>query len=528
MNATRDGFGPRLGLGVGIDLPWKGPYGIVDGRVAPRTRRFLERYAARFSYLFVSWQPRDRATPRAEDYFDVFDALFDGLPYAARALHQTALNLASPTYDRRSIIALTNGLVERYGLRWVNEDLGLWSVRGRPLPYPQPPPLTKEGVACCTAICREVDARLAVPLVVEFPGFEIPVPWLHGTLDAFDVFREIVVGADVHCNLDTGHLLTWRWLAGHRGEALLDGLDRLPLDRCIEIHCAGTVATADRLIDAHHGVLLEAQLELATRLMARCPNLRVVTYEDPRFDDAGVLPPAMAASLDALEARTQAWISAASPVPGARTPPLSLGESPLADSSLADSPLGDSPVSDAAWEHDLWSRFCGDDDLGHRLRAPLLTHEARGCGRLETMYRASIAAALARTSGITLDDLMREFFASPWAAAWSGFPWAIPGRCLEDAFGSFLAPRSVEHDTACARALVVHPDPPFTIPDAFVRAPEGWFALGGDDELVLYAALRGRLVTGPITPDVRDILRGTAVAPDDAVLGQLVALGLRC
>lgn len=514
MTGGRRELGPRLGLGVGLDLPWSGPYGFVDGRIAPRTRRFLERHADRFAYMFASWQPRDRSVPRAADYFAAFDDLFAGLPYRDKALHPTALNLASPTYDRTAIIDLVNALVERYGLRWVNEDLGLWSVLGRPLPYPQPPPLTARGIACCTAICRDVDARLAAPLVVEFPGFEVTRPpqratWLHGTLDAYDVFREIVEGAGVHCNLDTGHLLTWRWLAGHRGDALLDGLDRLPLDRCIEIHCAGTVATADGIVDAHHGVLLDMQLELARRLMARCPALRVVTYEDPRFDDDGVLPPELAASLDALDACVRAWLADAPP------------PADVARGSASPAPT---EVADAPWEIELWSRFADDDAFGEHLRAPLPTRDARGCGRLETIYRDAVGRALATRSDV--DAILRDFFASPSAAEWSEVPWSNPGRCLEDAFGRFLAPGSDEHLTACARALAVHPDPPFTAPDGFVRAPGGWFALGGDDGTTLFAALHGRLVTGPITTDIRDALRGTAVVHDAAVHDRLVALGL--
>lgn len=514
MNAAGDPFGARLGLGVGIDLPWKGPYGFVDGRVAPRTRRFLDRYADGFAYLFVSWQARDRGRPRAADYFDAFDALFDGLRYPARALHQTALDLASPSYDRGPILELTNRLAERYGFRWVNEDLGLWSALGRPLPYPQPPPLTSQGIDCCTESCASAAAGLDVPLVVEFPGFEVPIPWIHGDLDAYDVFDAIVRGADVHCNLDTGHLLTWRWLAGYRGEDLLGDLDRLPLDRCVEIHCAGAVALDDRLIDAHHGVLLDLQLELAERLMARCGALRVVTYEDPRFDDDGVLPGPMAASVDALRNHVDAWLARVDPPPA--TPTRALLE--LRHATIAADP--------APWERDLADRFLVDDELGRRLRTQLVDRETRGCGRLASMYPQAIARALAARDESTIDGLLRDFLCSADGRAWSEYAWAIGGRCIEDAFGRFVAADGHEHRMACARALTVDPDPPFVVPDGFSRAPGGWFALGGDDDLVLYAAVRGRMVTGPITRDIRDLLRGSVTETEPQVQAQLVALGL--
>jgi hypothetical protein len=40
-------------------------------------------------------------------------------------------------------------------------------------------------------------------------------------------------------------------------------------------------------------------------LLPLCPNLRVVTYEDPRFDDQGVLLPETTASFDRLAAMIQ-------------------------------------------------------------------------------------------------------------------------------------------------------------------------------------------------------------------------------
>lgn len=509
----------RLGLGVGLDLPWKGPYGIVGNRVSTRTLAFLRRYAERFHYLFVSWQPPHRGTPRLEDVVEPLDDLFANVEFGVRALHQTALNLAGSSYARAAIITLTNQLAARYGFSWVNEDLGSWSVRGRPLPYPQPPPMTDEGIAWCARTCADVARELDVPLVVEFPGFETPAPWLHGDLDAYDVFRRVVDGANVQCNLDTGHLLTWRYLAGHRGEALLGDLDRLPLDRCLEIHCAGTVLSRDRIVDAHHGVLLDLQLELASRLMACCPNLRVVTWEDPRFDRNGVLPPALLASLDALDTRTRAWM-AAPPAPGRV---MTIGAPELgAARETADA---------TAWEAELDHEFVARTDFGRRCRAQVLSRSGLGVGRIVDVYPEAIAAWCGTHGGPDdpVDALLIAFLDSASGRAWSDFAWAVPGLCIEDAFGRFVAPGSAEHLGACARVLAVHREPPFEIPAAFCRAPRGWFAIGGrePEPLVLYAAIDGKLITGPITPLIRDLLLGGArPAESDVARHRLVELGL--
>ncbi len=507
----------RLGLGVGLDLPWRGPYGIAGDRVCERTVRFLQRYARDFAYQFVSWQPPHKGTPDAADVFPILDDLFGRVPAVPRALHQTALNLAGTAYDRRAFVALTNALIERYDLLWVNEDLGLWSVAGLPLPYPQPPPLSEAGVQRCARTCAEVDRALIAPLVVEFPGFEVPAPWIHGPLDAYDAFRSIVEEADVLCNLDTGHLLTWRWLQGHRGEQLLGDLDRLPLDRCVEIHCAGATKHGDRLIDAHHGVLLDLQLALVERLMQRCPSLRVITYEDPRFDEDGVLPAPAEASLAALRRLTDAWVREETEGPGVAPAPIRSPRVPTPERRAA--------RPDSPWERELHAAFLADDGFGRRCRRQLITRPTRGLGAVTGLYPEAVAAWRdVHPEDTDLDALLGAFLRSDPGRSLSEFAWATPGRCIEDAFGAFLAPGSAEHRTACAKILLLHPDPPFDPPEGFVRVPEGWWAIGAGPHL--YAAIAGKLVCGPITDRIVSLLRGERPPGCDPVLASLQRMGL--
>ncbi len=305
---------PGVRLGVGLDLPWGEPIGFdldpTRGEVvADGVIRFLAAHAGRFSQLFVSWQPRGRNRLDAREYFAAFDDLFARAPpFPVRALHQTALNLgALEPYDRGPIVALTNALAERHGLAWVNEDLGLWSIHGHRLPYPLPPYLTEAGLRAAVRNTDEVQRALVVPLLVEFPGFSDGTSLCLGTLHAYDLFRRVVEDTGSPATLDTGHLLSYQWLRGRRGEALYSELERLPLAHCCEIHLSGCALVDGRFVDDHHGVLLAEQLELLARLVPACPNLRTITYEDPRFDAAGVLLPETAGSLERLTALVNGW-----------------------------------------------------------------------------------------------------------------------------------------------------------------------------------------------------------------------------
>ncbi len=304
----------RLGLGVGLDLPWGAAAGFhhdPGGKdaVAERVVRFLNAHAGAFSHLFVSWQPKNRNRLDAREYFDAYDDLFARVPaYGVRALHQTALNLgAIERYDREPIIELTNALIERHGLSWVNEDLGLWSLHGRPLPYPLPPYLTPSGLVAARKNVAEAQARLEAPLLLEFPGFSHDESLVIGDLHAYDFFREVVEATGTCATLDVGHLLSYQWLRGRRGAELYQELERLPTRHCFEIHLSGCAIEGARFMDYHHGILLDEQLELLSRMLPLCPNLRAVTYEDPRFDPSGELLPAARPGFERLRAQVARW-----------------------------------------------------------------------------------------------------------------------------------------------------------------------------------------------------------------------------
>jgi len=305
----------RLAVGVGLDLTWGGPVGFrrdpTRGDTAsPRLARFVETQGAELSHLFVSWQPRGRGELCATDYYAAWDDLFARVTTSVRALHHTALNLGTmEPYDRRAIFALTNALVERYHFAWINEDLGLWSIGGKPLPYPMPPLFTDDGLRAAVRNVRECQAALAVPVVVEFPGFSERMSPTLGTWHAYDYLRALCDETGAPATLDVGHLLSYQWSRGRRGEALFDDLDRLPLEHAFELHLAGAGIVDGAFVDAHHGRLLAEQLELCARLLARCPNLRAVTFEDPILDECGELELASAHSLRALRDVTQEWVS---------------------------------------------------------------------------------------------------------------------------------------------------------------------------------------------------------------------------
>lgn len=307
----------RLGLGVGMDLPWGQRIGFQrdaahGDTVTEKVRNFLARHQSLFSYMFVAFQPKNRDWLRAEDYFRAYDTLFGAAPEIHhRALHHTVLNMATlERFDPAPVVTFTNALIERYRFSWVVEDLGLWSLHGKPLPYPLPPFLTEEGLRACIGNVRRWQESLDVPLCVEFPGFTEGATFCIGAMDAFDFFREVARETRSPVTIDIGHILSYQWLRGRTGERKTEELERLPLEHCFEFHLSGCQISGTKFRDLHHGILLDEQIELCEYLLPRCPNLRAITYEDPQYADDGMLVPKSTANFRRLRDVAAAWASA--------------------------------------------------------------------------------------------------------------------------------------------------------------------------------------------------------------------------
>lgn len=304
----------RVGLGIGLDLPWSEGIGFTRRSYGPdgltiKTSRFLERHAHFASALFIAFQPKNRGVLNISDYRDAYDEVFHVFG-AGKVLgfHQTMLNLGAPAgYDRSLVFRFTNDVIRRYKLTWVVEDLGLWSVAGKAVPFPLPPFMTADGLADCVRNVRQTQTALDVPFCIEFPGFTEGTNFHIGELDAFQYFRALALRTGSPVTIDIGHILSYQWLRGYSGARMYEGLENLPLDHCFEFHLSGCRILNGKFRDMHHGILLDEQIDLLCHLLPRTPNLRIVTFEDPRFSDEGVLIKQSIRNWERLVAIVQQW-----------------------------------------------------------------------------------------------------------------------------------------------------------------------------------------------------------------------------
>lgn len=317
MSSLFQQFDRKIGLGVGLDMTWGNNNGYVFNEqsqswgVAPATQKFFEEYADEFSYSFSSLQPMPGCGMSANQYLSAFRKFFDlSNRESLKSLHHTFLNLGTlETYCKRELFDFTNTLLDELNISWLNEDVGIWSIRGKSLPYPLPPILTKEGLAVTVKNVKEANSALIAPLLLEFPGFIEGSGFFIGKMNAYDFFYELINRTQNAMTLDTGHILGYQWLRGLRGDDLFVDLDRLPLDHVFEIHLSGCGIINDKFHDFHHGVLLDEQIALLEILLKKCLNLKAITYEDPKFKTDGSLLPAAKNNFDRMVSLTSNWKS---------------------------------------------------------------------------------------------------------------------------------------------------------------------------------------------------------------------------
>jgi uncharacterized protein (UPF0276 family) len=298
-----------LSLGVGLDTPWGSPRGFQSS-VGSALGHFLEKNGGDFETFFFSFQRRSYGALRSADYLQGFQDIYEQAKKFARTvnLHHTMLNLGSTLpYHREHIIEVTNELSDRIPFGWINEDVGIWFLEGKSIPYPLPPILTEESLRICKETVRHVMRELKTPLSIEFPGITDGASFQVGHLDLFEFFADLADGTQSLVTLDTGHLLGWEWMQGRRKDEMYRHLENFPFAQVVEIHMAGSESKDGAFIDRHHGILLDDQFEILDFLVPRCPNLKVVTYEDPKFDLQGNLILAAKPSFEKLKETVDQW-----------------------------------------------------------------------------------------------------------------------------------------------------------------------------------------------------------------------------
>jgi hypothetical protein len=268
---------------------------------------------------------------------------------------------------------------------------------------------------------------------------------------------------------------------------------------------------------------LDLQLRLLERLVESCPNLRAVTFEDPRLDGNGALDAGSRASWEKLRAITQRWSG-----PRVQASHAQTATQPPSEAELRD-PRHEERLAEAIYDVRTETAFGlapqARAAMADSVRDMVLARAHRGTGGLRQWFPRTLAAWLSRhPDDVDLIQLVTRFCASAVSRAWREALGAPLGLSLEEALYRFFdenavadaATREEELLGALMRGLAVCPRARFLLPPSVRVVPGGHAAVSRQS--ILHAAVDGRYLTGPITPAVAAVLRGDATAHDDPKL----------
>ena len=217
---------------------------------------------------------------------------WSGKPFVA---HGLAFSLGTPLPGdetrTEAWLARLRADHEAFRFEWLSDHLGYTVIDGLQAVLPLPLPFTPDAVAAVAARMR----RLAS--VVPTVAFENPVTYFAGSdpVGEPDFLNAIARAAPCSMVLDLHNV---HCQAANLGQDPADYVDRLDLDKVVELHVSGgRESEASWLpsrrvfrLDSHDGPVPEAVWSLLERVLPKCRNARGLLVErlNGTVDEAGL------------------------------------------------------------------------------------------------------------------------------------------------------------------------------------------------------------------------------------------------
>jgi uncharacterized protein len=200
---------------------------------------------------------------------------FVGLSSSHRLVaHGVGLSIGSFDHWDETYIHLLDELLERLDVQWHSEHLAYASVAGENVGTMFSLPRTEEALDLLCERVAELQRRYALPFLLEHVINLLPDPPGEYAPAAF--LNEIASRTGCGLLLDAYNLQCDAHNQGLDIEGFLNELDLTPVK---ELHLAGGSHDGGFQLDVHSRVTADSTLALGREIMARAPNLRMITYE---------------------------------------------------------------------------------------------------------------------------------------------------------------------------------------------------------------------------------------------------------
>jgi uncharacterized protein (UPF0276 family) len=254
---------PTLGVGLGFRQPF---------------RAELFRQRERVDFLEIIADHYLDPSPEQERELELLAAHFTLIPHGLNLSLGSAEGLDS-AYVRRLA-----RLVQRLRPPWWSEHLAFTRAGGREIGHLAPLPATREAVAVLARNMAEVRRWIEAPLILENITYTVALPGAE--LEEADFLAEVLEQADCGLLLDVMNLQA---NAVNHGYDPGRFLDRLPLDRVVQLHFAGGQWSDGRLVDSHSHPTPAEVWRLLETVVERAPVKGIILERDENIPPLGEL-----------------------------------------------------------------------------------------------------------------------------------------------------------------------------------------------------------------------------------------------
>jgi len=211
------------------------------------------------------------ATRLRPEVLEEFGPLAGTMHFAA---HGVGLSIGSYDHWNETYLGLLDELMSSVNLMWHSEHLACTTVDGQNLGTMLAMPRTEEALELVSGRVDQLQWRYGKEFLLEHVIRLLPEP--EADYADADFLNELVRRTGCSLILDAYNLECDEVNHGFDINGFLEGLD---MSAVREIHLAGGVKQNGFQLDIHSRLTEESTVGLARRIMARSPNLGLVTYE---------------------------------------------------------------------------------------------------------------------------------------------------------------------------------------------------------------------------------------------------------
>ena len=226
---------------------------------------------------YVEITPDTLAESKAGNYVippDIITELQHIQSHVEIIVHGVGLSIGS--HDGYSIkyLALLDQLVNSLDIAWHSEHLGYTMVDGEFIGTMLTLPRNESVLDMLVGRIKEIQLRYQMPFLIENVASLIPPD--KGTMDEAEFLNRITEETGCGILLDVYNLQCDEHNFGLNIEAFLE---KLNLDKVVEIHITGGVKHKGYLLDVHSREIADSTLKLLEETIHHTPNLKAVNYE---------------------------------------------------------------------------------------------------------------------------------------------------------------------------------------------------------------------------------------------------------